>query len=132
MCGGVLELVSFNNDENGFVLSGLALLLILPAMLLASSYLLIVAESGEIASIQTNAESVSATGRDVRDTVRKMKLYELRINESTLNDIAQQHEHYTGLTVNLTLDEYKVFINVRDPSGTASYENVLDLSKIPR
>lgn len=120
-----------NEDQRGFVLSGVALLLILPAMLLASSFLLVVKEGGETVSLQITADKVSSTGRHVEKTVERMELYDMWINNSSLAVVAQKYETSTGLSVNLDLSDNIVTINVQDPRGAVRYSSILDLSKIP-
>lgn len=122
--------LTLNEDKRGFVLSGMALLLVLPAMLLASSYLIVVKEGAETVSIQATADKVSYTGRDIESLVGQMYLYHMRIDNSVLDGIAGVYESSTGLSVDLSLFDNIVSIDVQDPKGTARYSSAYDLSEI--
>lgn len=90
-------------DERGLVLSGIALLLILPSLLIASSYLTILSQGGEATSIQSIGDKVFYVGIDIENTVLQMKNYNMKINESNLDNLENKYESSTGLSVNLTL-----------------------------
>lgn len=121
---------ALNKDRRGFVLSGIALLLILPAMLIASSLLVVVWEGAEATSIQATADKVSYTAWHVKDTVRRMELYDMPVDNSTLDDIEEKYESSTGLSVELVRSDNIVYINVQDSRGAAQYSTTENLAKI--
>lgn len=133
MSGGGQKSVSdmgLSEDQRGFVLSGMALLLILPAMLLSSFCLVMVKEGGETASLQAVADKVSYTGWHLENTVVMMEMYDMLITNATLGVLAQKCEASTGLLVTITRSDNIVTINVQDPRGVARYLSTLDLSEV--
>lgn len=118
------------DEEKGFVLSGMALLLILPAMLLSSFCLVIVEEGGETVSLQAVADKVSYTGWHIKNTVERIELYGVIITNAKLEMLAEKCEAFTGLSVTLTGLNNIVTIDVQDPRGVARYSSTLDLSEV--
>ncbi len=95
--------LKLRNDQRGFVMSGIALLLVLPAMLLASSCLRIIETGGETTSLQALSDKVSYTGHDIERMIEYMSNNRLPINDNTLNELAENYRAVTGLLVNLSL-----------------------------
>jgi hypothetical protein len=89
------------NDQRGFVLSGLALLLVLPAMLLAASCLKTIEVGGEATSLQTLSDKVSYTGYDIERMIKYMTNKKIPIDNSTLNSLAENYRAVTGLLVDI-------------------------------
>jgi hypothetical protein len=88
-------------DQRGFVLSGTALLLVLPAMLLTATFLRTVEIGGETTSLQAVADKVANTGYDLERMVRYMDNRGLPINSETLGYLADNYRASTGLLVDL-------------------------------
>jgi len=120
-------------DQRGFVLSGLALLLILPAMFLSAICLEVVARGGETVSIQITADKVHAAGLEVEDTIKWMWLESgAPVDNGTLWRLADEWENTTGLLVEISNvnDNYaKIYIMVTDPTGSARFEDVMELTE---
>lgn len=120
-------------DQRGFVMSGLALLLILPAMLLSVSCLAMVARGGETVSTQTIADKVHAAGLGLEDTIKWMWLQSgVPVDNGTLWRLADEWENTTGLLVEVSNvdDNYaKIHVLVMDPLGSACFEEVMELTE---
>ncbi|MFN4132837.1 MAG: hypothetical protein ACK4GQ_00475 [Candidatus Hadarchaeales archaeon] len=115
-------------DKRGFVLSGIALLLVLPAMMLTASFLAIVGMGGETASLQGVADKVFYTGKDIErvlaDVWRENLLFD---NENNANRyfsyLADNYRTATGLLVEITpkwkLWTYAKYTNENILAGSA-------------
>ncbi|MEW6592287.1 MAG: hypothetical protein AB1305_01150 [Candidatus Hadarchaeota archaeon] len=107
--------MSLKQEQRGFVLSGVALLLVLPAMLLAASFLNMVETGGEGASIQAVSDKVFYTGYDLVRMIRQMDNRGLPINSETLTSLADNFQVNTGLIVNLPgIVVYPIWIHVNN------------------
>lgn len=113
--------------ERGFVLTGMALLLMLPSFLLASCLLAVMERGEEGLSTKAVANRVWFTGRDAENLVRQMRLYRMQLDNTILGGIARTYERYTGLLVSLTLENSLVRLEVKDPGGTARYSSCWQL-----
>jgi hypothetical protein len=113
--------------ERGFVLTGMALLLALPALLLSSCLLAVMERGEEGISVKATADRVSFTARDVENLVKTMNLYHMQLDNLILSGIGRTYEEYTGLLVSLTLENSLVRLEVRDPGGTAKYSSSWEL-----
>ncbi len=115
-------------------MSGLALLLILPAMLLSASCLALIKIGGEAPSLQTVADKVYNAGLDVKDTIEWMWLQSgVPVDNGTLLRFEAEYENNTGLLVHIfnVNDNYaKICIIVQDPTGSARFEDVLELTEL--
>lgn len=87
------------DDQRGFVLSGTALLLVLPAMLLSATFLSVVALGGETTSIQNLSDRVTHIGQDIKDTIEYMDSQGMSLDNKTLNRLAEAYEKNTGIRV---------------------------------
>ena len=102
-------------DQHGFVLSGIALLLVLPAMLLAASVLRMAEIGGETTSLQTVADKVVYTGYDLEYMIKYMNNEGLPINSESLGYLADNYRASTGLLVDLPgVVVYPIRINIID------------------
>lgn len=123
-----------DQDQQGFVLSGLALLLILPAMLLSVSCLALIKTGGEAVSLQTIADKVHNTGLNVEDTIEWMWLRSgVPIDNVTLLRLKDECESTTGLVINISIvedNQAKIHITIQDPLGNARFEDVLELMEV--
>jgi len=88
-------------DKRGFVLSGTALLLVLPAMLLTATFLHMIEIGGETTSIQAVADKVADTGYDLARLIEYMDNVALPINSEALGYIGDNYRASTGLLVDL-------------------------------
>lgn len=102
-------------EQHGFVLSGAALLLVLPAMLLAASFLRIVEIGGETTSLQAVADKVAYTGYDLERMIKYMNYRGLPINSESLGYLADNYRASTGLLVDLPgVVVYSIWIHVNN------------------
>ena len=117
--------MKLRRDQRGFVLSGIALLLVLPAMLLAASFITIVDAGGEAASLQSLSDKVVYTGHDIERVINYMENNGLPIDNTTLSALAENYSAATGLLVDIWREGNNVIENVRDPGNMVSYyENI--------
>ncbi|KXB00099.1 hypothetical protein AKJ48_03290 [candidate division MSBL1 archaeon SCGC-AAA261O19] len=95
-------------DQQGFVLSGTALLLILPAMLLTASFFEAVTVGGESAYLQATSDKVFYTGKDIERVIKDMWTENIIISDNTpvpnpmFDHLADNYEAATGLIVDIT------------------------------
>ena len=91
-------------EQRGFVLSGIALLLVLPAMLLVASCFAIIEMGGEAAALQASADKVFYTGNDIERVVKDLWGESLLIDNAdiTLSKLADNYRAATGLLVDIT------------------------------
>lgn len=117
--------MGLTRDQRGFVLSGIALLLALPAMLLAASFLAMVGAGGEAVSLQSLSDKVFYTGHDIERLINYMGDSGLPIDNTTLSALAENYSAATGLLVDIWREGNNVIENVRDPGNMVSYyENI--------
>ena len=90
-------------DEKGFVFSGLALLLILPALLISSTYLVAVEQGSETVTAQNMGDKVLYTGLRVENTINRMNYHNMKISQETLDTRKMNYQNYTGLLINISL-----------------------------
>ncbi len=121
------ELMLLMRDQRGFVLSGIALLLVLPAMLLAASLLTIAGTRGGAVSLQTLSDKVDYTGYDIERVLNYMVNNELPTDSSSLSALAENYRAATGLLVDIGLQLDDVIIYVRDSRSAARYSSLLQL-----
>lgn len=126
--------MSLDRDQRGVVLSGLALLLILPTMLLSASYLAIIKTGGEAVSLQTVADKVHNAGLNVENTIEWMWVSRgLPVDNFTLLRLEDACENTTGLMVDISIvedNQSKIHIIVQDPLGSARFEDILELMEV--
>lgn len=120
-----------DRDQRGLILSGLALLLILPIMLLSTSYLAVIKSGGETVSLQTAADKIHNAGLDVEDTIEWMWARRgLPVDNYTLLRLEDACENATGLVVDISSVEdnlAKLHIVVQDPLGRVRFDDILEL-----
>ncbi len=120
-------------DQRGFVLSGTALLLVLPAMLLVASCFAIIEMGGEAAALQASADKVFYTGNDIERVVKDLWGENLLIENAdiTLSKLADNYRAATGLLVDIGPAAYgentEVPVYVRDPRGAVRYFTIVEL-----
>lgn len=121
----------YPKDQRGLVLSGVALLLILPAILLSASYLSIVHIGSETTALKSTSNKVYSTGLNVEDTLKWMWAEEgVPVNQSTLQRLETEYERTTGLAVSLSHPDdnlAKIQVIVLDVLGKARFEDNLKL-----
>ena len=98
--------MKLKKDQRGFVLSGTALLLVLPAMILAVSSLAIVGVGGETVSLQITADKVFYTGKDVERVLRNVwdenVLFDNKPDvNAKFENLAENYRAATGLLVDI-------------------------------
>jgi len=110
--------MKLKQEQRGFVLSGIALLLVLPAMLLAASCFMIIETGGEAVSLQAAADKVFYTGADIERVIKNMWDENLLAgNEPNANakfdELADNYRAATGLLVDLT-PSWMLWIHVQN------------------
>lgn len=89
------------------VLSGTALLLVLPALLLSATFLATVETGGEIASTQGLSDKIAFKAHDIKQTLRHRKEHGGRLDNKAFQEIAETFEESSMLgDVNI---KYKYF-----------------------
>jgi len=107
--------VPLAHDQRGFVLSGIALLLILPAMLLAASLLNMTQIGSESTSLQALTDKVYYTGQDIERVIKQMENNLLPINNNTMGKLAENYRTTTGLLVDIGgVAAYPLWTHVHD------------------
>jgi len=102
-------------EQRGLVLSGLALLLVLPAMLVVASCFRVVETGGEAAALQITSDKVIYTGKDIERVIRYMASNNLPIDNTTLRKLADNYQAATGLLVDVgPVTTYPFCIHVRN------------------
>lgn len=126
-----------NREQRGLLFSGLALLLVLPAMLLAASYFKIVEMGGEATTTQIAMDKVSYTARDVERVIKYLMMTGQAFDNITLGELADNYRAATGLLVDIagvdTDNDNAIdaaMISVRDPSAAARYSTTLKFVKL--
>lgn len=94
-------------DQRGFVLSGAALLLVLPAMMIAASCFAVIEMGGEAAALQASADKVFYTGKDIERVIWDLWYENILVdNETNANEkfdnLAENYRVTTGLLVDIT------------------------------
>jgi hypothetical protein len=93
----------------------MALLLILPAMLLAASSFKIIEIGGESVSLQAIADKVNYTGRDIGNVIRFMQNNKFPVDDNVLKSLAENYRSATGLLVDITAQwVYPLWIHVQN------------------
>lgn len=101
-------------DQHGFVLSGIALLLVLPAMLLVASLLSMVEIGGETTSLQSVADKVIYTGYDLERILKYMDNKGLPVDNKSLGYLADNYSASTGLLLDMPgVLTYPIWIRVQ-------------------
>lgn len=108
-------------NQRGFVLSGIALLLVLPAMLLSTSFFVAVKIGGESTSLQSLSDTVVYIAYDIRETIRGIKDAGLPLDNYALHEIAENYEMNTiCIRVVIEIAPFDIWENIHTPDG-ASY-----------
>lgn len=81
--------------RKGMVLSGTALLLVLPALLLSATFLNIVETGGKVTAIQTLSDKAAYKAEDIKQNLRDLKASGERIDSTILQKIAENYEKNT-------------------------------------
>ena len=115
-----------NDDKRGFILSGIALLLVLPAMLLAASYLGMISIGGETTSLEVLSDKVNYAGHDIERVIDYMKNNEIPRDNQNLNTLAENYRVATGLIVEIVQTQQGISVKVRDPMGAAQYSSIVE------
>lgn len=126
-----------NREQRGLLFSGLALLLVLPAMLLAASYFRIVEIGGEATTTQIAMDKVNYTARDIERVIRYTMRTGQAFDNITLGELAENYRAATGLLVEIVgidLDNDNAIdsttVSVQDPGSAAQYFTTLEFKKL--
>ncbi|MDI6884101.1 MAG: hypothetical protein QMD00_03030 [Hadesarchaea archaeon] len=120
--------MKLRSDRRGFVLSGAALLLVLPAMMLAASCLSIIGEGEEATSLQTLSDKVIYTAHDIKRVITYMINNKIPTDASTLGALAENYRAATGLLVDITAEIPQIVTLAReklDSGEVFEYETTL-------
>jgi hypothetical protein len=93
--------MSLRHDKGGFVLSGIALLLIIPAMLLMASTLMVVETGGQSTNIQGQYDKVYHTGEDLSNVINLMQNNNVWLDDNILKSLTDNCRSATGLLVDV-------------------------------
>lgn len=122
-----------HHDQRGFVLSGIAILLVLPAMLLAASCFKVIETGGETTSLQALSDKVAYTAHDIERMIKHMDNQMLGINDNTLSALADNYRAATGLLIDIgSVTVYPLWIHVHntgvDHYAGTKYCRITDVS----
>ena len=123
----------FMRDQRGFVLCGIALLLVLPAMLLVATLANTTMIGNESASLRALSDKVYYVGQDIERVIKNMENNLMPINNDTMNNLAENYRGTTGLIVNIeVIRVYPLWIHIYDTgvdhyAGT-KYCHITDVS----
>jgi 5-hydroxyisourate hydrolase-like protein (transthyretin family) len=123
--------------QRGLLLSGLALLLVLPAMLLVASYFKMVEMGAEATAAQIAMDKVNYAGRDIERIVKYMVRTGQPFDNITLQELADNYRAATGLLVQVSgidTDNDNAIdsttISVQDPRSAARYFTTIEFKKL--
>lgn len=114
-------------DSRGFVLSGIALLLILPAMLLAASFLTSINIGSDAKSMQSLSSKVSYTGLDIESIIYEMRASSQQVKGRDAANLRDNFVATTGLLVDITPGTYTVVLDSKKLGSGKSLELNLSL-----
>ncbi|KXB01445.1 hypothetical protein AKJ41_01500 [candidate division MSBL1 archaeon SCGC-AAA259O05] len=83
-------------EKRGLVLNGVALLLILPALLLSASFLTAVKIGGEGTTVKAISDKVSYMSYNYKTTLSYMEKIGVSLDNETLQKIKKAYERSTG------------------------------------
>ena len=124
-------------DNRGLLMSGLALLLVLPAMLLAASYFKVIELGSETAATQIAADKVNYAGHDIERVIKYLLQQGTPIDNYLLGNLVENYRAATGLLININgidsdndnqIDTADVLVS--DPRSAANYSSRLEFTKL--
>jgi len=124
-------------EQRGMVLSGLALLLVLPAMVLVASYFRMVEMGGGATAAQIAMDKVNYTAGDIDRVIKYMMRTGQAFDNITLQELADNYRAATGLIVEIAgvdtdndnaIDSTTIL--VQDPKSAARYFTTLEFKKL--
>lgn len=119
-------------EQRGLLLSGLALLLVLPAMLLVASYFRMVKMGSDATAAQIEMDKVNYAVRDIERVIKYMVKTGQPFDNTTLTRLADNYRASTGLLVDISgfdsdndnaIDT--AFISLQDPNEETRYFTTL-------
>jgi hypothetical protein len=119
-------------DQRGLLLSGLALLLVLPAMLLVASYFRMVKMGSDATAAQIQMDKVNYAMNDIERVIKYMVKTGQPFDNATLGRLAENYSVSTGLLVDVSgfdsdndnaIDT--ALISVQDPNKATRYFTTL-------
>ncbi len=106
-------------NQKGMVLSGVALLLILPAMLLSATFLTIVETGEEGTAVKQLSDKAFYTAYDIKHTLRNLKSSGRRMDEKVFQGIAENYKQKTGFgEINIDYAPFDIWVDYWDNSTT--------------
>jgi hypothetical protein len=119
-------------EQRGLLLSGLALLLVLPAMLLVASYFRMVKTGSDATAAQIEMDKVNYAMNDIERIIKYMTKTGQPFDNATLARLADNYRVSTGLLVDISgLDSDNdnvidtAMISVQDPNKETRYSTTL-------
>jgi len=81
---------------------------------------------GEAVSLQALGDKVNYAGHDIERMINYMQDKKLPIDNTTLNELAENYRAATGLLVSLSLNNNVVNVDIKDPRDVARFsENIM-------
>jgi len=123
--------------QRGLLLSGFALLLVLPAMLLVASFFKMMEMGGEATAAQIAMDEVNYAAKDIERIVKYMLETGQPFDNITLQELTENYSTTTGLIVQVagvdtdndnTIDS--TIISVQDPRSAARYFTTIEFKKL--
>jgi hypothetical protein len=119
-------------EQRGLLLSGLALLLVLPAMLLVASYFRMVKMSSDATAAQIQMDKINYAVGDIERIIKYMVKTGQPFDNTTLGQLADNYRVSTGLLIDVSgLDSDNdnvidtAIISVQDPNKAELYFTTL-------
>jgi hypothetical protein len=119
-------------EQRGLLLSGLALLLVLPAMLLVASYFRMVKIGSDATAAQIEMDKVNYAMNDIERIIKYMVKTGQPFDNATLVELADNYRVSTGLLIDISgLDSDNdnvidtAMISVQDPNKETRYSTML-------
>jgi hypothetical protein len=122
----------FVREQRGLLLSGLALLLVLPAMLLVASYFRMVKMGSDATAAQIEMDKINYAMNDIERIIKYMVKTGQPFDNATLGELADNYRVSTGLLVDISgLDSDNdnaidtALITLEDPNKATRYSTTL-------
>ncbi len=104
--------------EKGMVLSGIALLLVLPALLLSATFLTTVEIGGETTAIQGISDKIDFKAFDIKRTLRYRQVHGDRLDREAINKLEESYEKSAILgNIEINYSAFDIRVEYYDDSG---------------
>ncbi len=103
--------------EKGMVLSGIALLLVLPALLLSATFLTTVEIGGETTAVQGMSDKISFKAYDIKKTLRYRQQHGERLDKEALNRLENSYAQSSVIgDISIDYSHFDVWVDYDGPS----------------